>query len=302
MPEVCEVTLTTMYLEKKVKNKKLEKITVIGGKYKRTPLKGLDDFNKLLPLKIKKIDSKGKQMWIELDKNNYIMIHFGMDGRWSFEDGIKNSNIELSIKDIGNLFFVDSRNFGRFEFITTKKEFNAKIDSLGPDLLKERLTYTIMKDRMKKYIKNETRYNKKIIKVLMEGQKADMGIGSGIGNYLACEILYRAEISPHTPIGKIYDNNDLLKRLTDNIKYVIKLCYMTNKTGYMKHIKDYLETHAKNVKNKKSPDYHKTVKLKKNEEFNYLVYRLKRDRFYYRVKAENIIGKRTTYWVPMVQK
>lgn len=305
MPEVCEVVLTALYLTKLLKNKQIKSIKVLGGRYKKKPLDNLNKFNDLLPLKITKIDSKGKQLWFELQNKKYILSHFGMDGRW-YTEKENNSNIEFIIKDKEkefSLYFIDSRNFGRLEFMFNTKDFNNKIDQLGEDLLKEKLTVDIMKKRMERYMFSKGKLNKKsgkkIIKVLMEGQKKSMGIGSGIGNYLAVEILYRSKISPHTSIYSIYKNVNLLETFVYNIKYVLKLCFITNKTGYMNNLKDFLDEYRKKDK---YPDYHKDIKIKKKDEFCYLVYRRKKDNLNNNVKAEKIISGRTTYWVPVVQK
>jgi len=90
---------------------------------------------------------------------------------------------------------------------------------------------------MKNYIfknnkKNKTRYNKEIVRVLMEGQKKDNGIGSGLGNYLTVEILYNAKISPYKKLGEIYDSKKLTKSLSNSIKYIVKLCFLTKVTVF----------------------------------------------------------------------
>lgn len=306
MPEVCEVSLSALYLTKILKNKQIKSIKVLGGRYKKKPLENLDKFNDLLPLKITKVESKGKQLWFELQNKKYILSHFGMDGRW-YTEKENNSNVEFIIKDKDkefSLYFIDARNFGRLEFMFNTKDFNNKIGLLGEDLLKEKLNVNIMKKRIERFMftngkLNKSRSEKKIIKVLMEGQKKLTGIGSGIGNYLAVEILYRSKISPHKSIISIYKNDDLLETLVYNIKYVLKLCFITNKTGYMDNLKDFLDEYRK--KNKYL-DYHKDIKIKKKDEFLYLVYRRKTDDSGNTVKAEKIISGRTTYWVPAVQK
>ena len=121
------------------------------------------------------------------------------------------------------------------------------------------------------------------------------------GNYLTAEILYRAKISPHKTLEEIYNDDALIKRLTKNIKYVLKLCFLTNKTGYMNHIEEHVKQIRKNIKSGKIKDYHKTVKIK-DEEFCYYVYRKKTDPFDNKVIAEEIIKNRRMYWVPTVQK
>ena len=95
MPEIVEIILSSLYLNSKFKNKYITNITVLSGRYLKTPMKGLNKFIKKLPLKIKKISSKGKFMWFELsDKTNtyYIMNTFGLTGKWIVGEDLDDHN------------------------------------------------------------------------------------------------------------------------------------------------------------------------------------------------------------------
>lgn len=311
MPEVCEVTLTALFLKNKISNYTLHKIEILNGKYSRKPLKGLDEFNDELPMTIYDIDSKGKQMWFVMkkgDKIRYVMSHFGMDGRWGFETH-PHANIAWLLKDNdGNsipFYFIDHRNFGSVEFISNKIDFNTKINSLGPDFLKTEFDAADLKKRIHMLTyKNDTlvkrKGDKNIVKVLMEGQKAHEGIGSGLGNYLTAEILYEAKISPLKTINEIYKDDALIKNLTNAIKLVIKQSYLTNITGYMEHIKDYVKDIRNKVKSGVAPNYHKDVDIG-DSVFSYKVYRKKLDPNGNKVETVEILKNRNMYWVPDVQ-
>lgn len=312
MPEVCEVTLTSLFLQDAIMNHTLTQINVIGGRYLKKPLKGLDEFNNKLPANIYNIDSKGKQMWFVVKtalETFYIMSHLGMDGRWGFKKD-KNSNIVWTLKDKNNnilyLYFTDHRNYGTLEFITQKIDFVTKINNLGPDFLKTEFDKVELKNRIKNLIcKNgiivQQKANKNIVKVLMEGQKKADGIGSGLGNYLTAEILYMAKISPTKTIGEIYGNNELIERLTCSIKFITKLSYLTNITGYMENIKEFVKEIRNKVNNGKAPNYHKDIDIQ-NSVFSYQVYRKKQDSKGNKVETIEIIKGRNMYWVPDVQK
>ena len=124
--------------------------------------------------------------------------------------------------------------------------------------------------------------------VLMDQKK----VGSGIGNYLAAEILYRAKISPHRLASSLTEEE--IKDLTYWIKYMTKLCYVDNHIGYMVD----LEEEANKIDR---VNYHPSIKLKK-EEFEFQVYGLKKDPLGNPVKADKgIVKGRTTYWVPKIQ-
>lgn len=307
MPEVCEVCLTAMFLDKKLKNKKITSIKVLSGRYSRNELEGLKDIQKSLPITIIKVNSKGKFLWFEMKNKNddyYLMNTFGLEGEWGFTK-YKHSHIEFTIKSnsgkIQKLYFTDQRNFGTMKFTKDSNELDKKLSMIGDDLLKTPFTNLQFYHKIKEYLKkNNKRADKPIIKVLMD-QTSRSGLGSGLGNYLAPEILYRAKISPHTKIGKLFKNRSKVYRLAKTIKYVVKLCYLTNLFGGSKQFDTFLNNHYQRVIDNKAPNYHKDIDIG-NDEFEFLVYRQDYDLKGNKVKADKIINGRTTYWVPTVQK
>ena len=62
MPEGPEVIISTQYLNKKLKNKKITNIKVISGRYTHQKLQGIN-LLKNKNLSIKKVTSKGKFIW-----------------------------------------------------------------------------------------------------------------------------------------------------------------------------------------------------------------------------------------------
>ena len=308
MPELIEVLVTGQFLNLKTKNKIITNINIIGGRYKKhkNSLKGYELVKQNLPLKINEINTKGKFLWFELENYNnklYLLNTFGMSGRWSFKKE-NHSNIELVLKSKNkkySLYFSDQRNFGTIVF-GNKKKLSEKLNHLAPDFLKEKLNSNILKKRISNYLKiSSKRKNVKIIKVLMSQNNKD-GIGSGIGNYLAPEILYRAKISPHKTMDEIYNNDKLIKKLAKSIKYIVKLAYINNDVGYMVNFISFSKKHRKLIKDEKLPNYHKSIKIKKNEFFDFIIYKQNKDPLGNLVKKEKIVFGRTTHWVPDIQK
>lgn len=295
MPEVCEVRLTAQYLSSMIGHK-ITQVKITDGRYAKKSMKGYDSLE--FPLKIKEINTKGKFMWFTLTHNDetyYMLNTFGLTGKWSFEK-LDFSHIKFNIKNKTNkynLYFSDVRNFGTIEFTTDKKVLNKKLEKLGVDLLQTSLS----DDEFQKIVKSLKNKKKKIVVVMMS-QDAKDGIGSGLGNYLVPEILYRAKISPHRIVSSL-TKQDLIA-LNKAIKHQLKLCYISNTTDYISHLSEFLKTHRKNVEIGKFPDYHKNVKLGKEKcEFN--IYRRKTDDDGNEVTGEVIIPGRTTYWVSDVQ-
>jgi formamidopyrimidine-DNA glycosylase len=291
MPEVCEVALTAEILNSKLKGKTFIAIEFSSGRYGagRKKPEGFSDFQKSLPLKVKKINSKGKFMWFELfDENNpnadhwFIWSTFGLTGMWSFNPQ-KFERLEIELQSANNkfsIYYSDMRNFGTFKFSQDKDLLDKKLTELGSDILKdEDINFSSI-----------TKYKKPIVAILMDQKK----IGSGIGNYLVAEVLYKAKISPHRICTTL--NESEIEKLTYYIKYMVKLCYLEGGTEYMGHLID--ETTKIPRKN-----YHPNIHIKKKDaKFIFSVYRQQHDPLGNKVKAEKILKNRTTYWVPNIQK
>jgi formamidopyrimidine-DNA glycosylase len=153
-PESPEVTLMVEELNKSFNNSLLQKILLHSGKYKKnkTLSEEVNKLSKYLPLKINCIDNKGKFVFIELNKGWALGITPGMTGHFyipkvtntfkTMEGYVYNpkyNHIEF-VTNNGSFFFNDPRLFGRlyiYSPVDKKNTLDIKLDSLGPDLLKD---------------------------------------------------------------------------------------------------------------------------------------------------------------------
>ncbi len=300
MPEGPEIIITTQYLKSKLKNKEVTSIKILSGNTK-TKLKGFHQLDKEYPLSITAIDSKGKFMWIELTNNNnkkfYIMNTFGLTGEWGFYKQ-KHSKIQFKIKSktdqkTYDLYFSDVRNFGTAIVTDDYDIVQQKIDKLAPDVLKTKLKDNDLVKMIKEFIEN-SKADLNVVKVFLNQE----AIVSGIGNYLIAEILYDAKINPHRSLDDLSIIE--IKRLAHSIRKIVKLAYYDNKTGYMTQFSDFLAKHKERIKNKIFPNYHPDIKL--NEVFEFKVYGRNEDDNKNKIKRDKIVGDRSTYWAPDVQK
>lgn len=304
MPEGPEVTILSQYLLSKLKNKTIIKFEVLSGKYLKKTIANINIFDNEI-FTIKDVNSKGKLMWIELDKDKYVVSHLGLSGFWSFKKG-KSDRIRITFKNNSNgkihyLCYDDPRNFGNIEILLNKDKLLKKLDLLAMDSLKTNFTETDFNDIIQSYLKKSSiRKTQKLFLVLMK-QNASDGIVSGLGNYLVAEILYRAKLSPYREMGSL--TNTEINALSKSIKYVTKLSYYNNTTGYMTNFEDFITVHKKRIDNKKYPEYHPDIKLNSNDKFEFSVYRKKKDNFGNDVISDKDLNKgRTTYWVENIQK
>lgn len=253
MPEIVEVRKTRDFLRKIMKNKYIESISILKGRYKTH--KPFDLYNKIrnnLPLKVLDIKSKGKFMYFILEHDFYIFSTLGLNGGWTYKlnnDGksvrdykfpklldyipkeqyekyhktsINNLNVEFKLKDSNKIvYFYDSLSFGTLKVIDNKEELEKKLNTLGPDIMDESTSLDIFIDKITKNINLD-----KFIGNVIMNQK----VISGIGNYLRSDILWMSRISPFRKVKNlsekelelIYNNSRKLTWESYDLKKGIK--------------------------------------------------------------------------------
>lgn len=206
MPEGPEVFNIAKELTKNIKNKNLNNILFLSGRYKRHgPPENFSQFISLLPSSVKSIKTKGKLIYILFDKDIVLSIHLGLEGRFTLNDE-KHNNIQFIFDDT-NLFFNDFRNFGHICTFTSFSDFKSnKLDLIGPDFLTEKIT-------QKQFISILDKHPNTQIGIFLLKQN----IISGIGVYLRSDILYTSKINPYTLIKNISNKKILFKEIKKHI-------------------------------------------------------------------------------------
>lgn len=301
MPEVLEIKKYANFLNKYLKNKYINKIKILNGRYKKYgPFPLYDELAKNLPLKVIDIKTKGKFLYFILEKDFFIFSTLGLSGGWTYKsnssknyefpqllDYIPNEKMKQYKKtvlnhlnvafetDKGIVYYYDTLSFGTLKVVNTVKELENKLKSLAPDIMNKTTTFTVFNNQIKK-IKN----NEKEIGLALMDQK----VISGIGNYLRSDILWLSKISPFRKIKDLTEND--LKKIYKNAKLLTLGEYNFNNAVKTKNIK-------------------KTNKLPKDYGRDFFVYKMKED-----IKRNPIIktalytGKipRYIYWVKDYQK
>jgi formamidopyrimidine-DNA glycosylase len=316
MPEGPEVCILAQYLSTKLKDRLMGKLTILSGKYyskfdltNKELLSGSENDGLYI---IEKIDSKGKLMFFVLKNNKtnayiYLTSHLGMGGFWSFKSDESNDRLKIEIKNTNNdkkyyLIYNDPRNFGNINILTNKNIFEQKLNNLAPDALKTDFNNILFIKWVKEFLKKSSKRSNMYIANVLKEQTTKLGIVSGIGNYLMAEILYDAKISPFRTIGSL--TNIDLNTLAQSIKYIIKLSYYNNTTGYMTNFADFIKIHKQKIDDNKYPNYHPDIILKKTDKFEFKIYGKDLDPLGNIVEKDITIDKqgRTTHWVPAIQK
>ena len=267
MPEGPEVKTTVDFL-KQFENKILTNLDVLSGRYIKKAIHNLDNADWQPPLKIEKVACKGKFIYFCLSNNVYFFNTLGMTGSWS-DVPTKHTRVKFAFQGGEILYFNDIRNFGTLKIILDKKELDTKLKSLGPDILTTNIDWKEFKNQFTK------KSNKTVAECLM-----NQSLLSGVGNYLKAEILYCSEISPHRLIKNIKDTE--WKKLHSNTLAQARRSYKLGGAT----IATYRQPNGKEgLYNRR-----------------FAVYNQKMDPVGNEVIKEQTADKRTTHWVPNIQK
>lgn len=149
---------------------------------------------RLVRRKLLRSAARGKQMLFHFSGDNWLGIHLGMTGQLRVEPvGFrpeKHDHLVLEQKERA-LVFRDARQFGRVRF-----DHGAKPpdwwEASAPQINSRQWT----KKALAKFLGRHARAPIKAVLLSQQGFP-------GIGNWMADEILWRAQIAPRTPAGKL---------------------------------------------------------------------------------------------------
>lgn len=269
MPEGPEVRRMSEGLDKRISAKLLTDAEVLGGKWLRFPIKGLDVLQQKLmeaPQYVEWVKVRGKFIYAKMGEDLFMWNSLGMSGGWRDQRG-KHAHFVFRFSDGTEVFFDDVRRFGNIEFLSFEKLLK-KLEAVGPDMLNSDVSFELFESRIAKNPK------KNICKALM-----DQKVISGVGNYIKSEALYRSGISPHREVGEISK-----KKLEDLCIWIKTICRKSYEQGgaTLSTYTDMDNNHGNFV-------------------FSFFVYRKETDPFGNKVIHEVTPDGRMTHWVPEIQ-
>jgi endonuclease-8 len=150
--------------------------------------------------RIGKVFSRGKHLFIELDKDRLLRSHLGMWGSWHVyapgEPWQKPRRQGCILLDTGEREFV-CFNAAAVEILRPAGIRRRVLDvSLGPDLLESPVDYPRILLRAREFASGET----PILDVLL-----DQRVACGIGNVYKSELLFLSGCHPETPLEELSD-------------------------------------------------------------------------------------------------
>lgn len=200
MPELPEVEAARRAIEEHCLGKKIKRSIVADDAKVIDGISPSDFEASLVGKTIVSAHRKGKNMWLQLDSPPFPSFQFGMAGaiyikgvavtkykRSAVNDAdewpSKYSKLFIELDDGLELSFTDKRRFAKVRLLKDPTS-TPPISELGPDALLEPMTVDEFFNSLSK---------KKIaIKTLL----LDQSFISGIGNWIADEVLYQARIHP----------------------------------------------------------------------------------------------------------
>ena len=280
MPELPEVESVRRLLERVLKGHKLLSVEAVTDKIVWGSHEPEEVIKALKGAKVNGAGRKGKFFWLELDRRPWLCGHFGMSG-WIRELGGRESRLKehgnaplldedgrpkflklLIEADNGKrIAYTDGRRLGRL-WLCDDPIADKRIAKLGPDALLEMPSEKAFFDLIHKR-------NAPIKAVLM-----DQAMMSGVGNWIADEVLYHARIAPKR-LGSSLKPAEA-RKLRETILIVLKKAVEVD-ADFDRFPKDWLFHHRWGGKRGKQEIGGKKI-------------------------VREAVGGRTTAWVPQLQK
>ncbi|XP_021826678.1 formamidopyrimidine-DNA glycosylase isoform X5 [Prunus avium] len=229
MPELPEVEAARRAIEENCLGKKITKALIADDPKVIDGVSRADFEASLLGKTIVSAHRKGKNLWLRLDSPPFPSFQFGMAGaiyikgvavtkykRSAVKDTdewpSKYSKLFVELDDGLEFSFTDKRRFARVRLLKDPASV-PPISELGPDALLEPMTGDELFESLSK---------KKIaIKTLL----LDQSYISGIGNWVADEVLYQARIHPEQSAASLSKENygNLHKSIKEVIEYAVQV-------------------------------------------------------------------------------
>ena len=223
MPELPEVEIVKQSLEKSIIFQKINDVLI---KNRNLRFKIQNNFKNLLKnKKIVNVSRRSKYLIVHIEKEQFLIIHFGMSGTLHLLNNNNNNkytnlsfyhsktipkkhnHVSIQFSKF-KIIYNDPRRFGFMKVLFSEKELNDFFIGYGPEPLSSNFNF----DYLKKKLKNK----KKNIKSLL----LDQIFISGIGNIYANEILFYSKINPYKK-GKNLNNYEI-QNIIKFSKYVLK--------------------------------------------------------------------------------
>ena len=208
MPELPEVETTVRGLARYLDGARLARVTLHRADLRRPFPGGL--VQNLTGAQVTGLGRRAKYGLIHTDRDQTLVFHLGMSGRWRIdpEELGKHDHLVIETGSGHRLSLCDPRRFGSVDLIDTRTlDAWPTFAALGPEPLGEGLSAA--------YLGAALAGRTAAIKLMLLDQR----IVAGLGNIYVCEALFRAGIDPRKAAGKV--TRPALGRAVTAIKAVL---------------------------------------------------------------------------------
>lgn len=215
MPELPEVESARLFLEEKLKGKKLSEVTAAKDEI---ICEGVEPkvFKKTFTGRtVESLHRRGKHMWLVFDKGPCLYFHLGMTGRFmnqaSGSPAPRFWKMKLSTHEL-DIYFLNKRRLGRIRIQNDPKQ-EPPVSKLGWDPVHDPMSPIEFRELLLKR------------KAPIKGCLLNQQLMAGVGNWIADEALYQSQIHPATRASHLSksETDKLLKDLKRIILFAIKV-------------------------------------------------------------------------------
>lgn len=208
MPELPEVETTVRGLARLLQDARIERV-LLNRPDMRFPFPdGLGQA--LTGATVKSLGRRAKYGLLHTDRDQSMVFHLGMSGRWRIDPAEPDKHDHLLIETASNRFALnDPRRFGYVDLVETAAlDLWPAFAAMGPEPLGEGLTV--------EHLRGAIKGRKQAIKLLL----LDQHVVAGLGNIYVCEALHRAGIDPRKAGSRVY--RPALEKLVPAIRQVLE--------------------------------------------------------------------------------
>ncbi len=212
MPEGPEIRRAADQISKKIVGKEVHTVNLIYP-----PIIEFQDI--LQQSQIESISTRGKAMLIRFDCGLSMYSHNQLYGRWTINrlSTVMEWNRALRVEFLTNKFAVRLWSATDVEIIpTSKEEDHPFIAKLGPDILDNSCTPSLIYNRLR---------SKKFCNRKASSLMLDQSFIAGIGNYLRSEILHQSGVHPNAKPRLLSDTK--IQSWAETTKSLSELSYVT---------------------------------------------------------------------------
>ncbi|MBI2019710.1 bifunctional DNA-formamidopyrimidine glycosylase/DNA-(apurinic or apyrimidinic site) lyase, partial [Candidatus Daviesbacteria bacterium] len=221
MPELPEVEVIKIGLQKKIIGLKIQKIQILS------PKTFLGNTNLAEGQKVLKVWRRAKILGLDLSGDTTLLFHLKMSGQLIWEGDSKligghptpdmtnkmptsHTRAIFSFSDGSHLYFNDQRRFGWVRVVNSGQVTGDSVmKSLGPEPLEKDFNWEILKQNL---LKRKTLPVKVAI--------MDQSVVAGVGNIYANEACFDAKLDPRIKVADLTD--DQFKKLHGGIVKALK--------------------------------------------------------------------------------